>query len=476
MNKFFLHFLLLTTICLLPNSSRAQQAVALYDSVSMEIQKHFNAEDPKGIYALTSPKYQKRMNVEAFSEGTKKFFLKTGKWQSLKLKETNDEGVVYTASFENDTQIFFLQLDELGRISRFNFKPVPFDPGIKNYRVSSTNTLKSKLDSVVESLVRPYMQQGHTAGLCLAVLENNKVYYYSYGEVEKGSKKLPDPKKTIFEIGSVTKTFTSLLLAIEVVKGNMHLEDPINKYLPSYIHHLSFNDRSITLENLANHTSGFPRLPANIFLGNVDPMDPYKHYIQDSLFHFLMGYQPSITPGTEFSYSNFGAGLLGCLLARATNQSYEQLVVERISLPLKMMNTKIQLDSNDRERFAKGYNEKGKPTAPWNLATLQGSGAIRSTLNDMVRYTQAQLGKYESTLNKAILLTQQITFQDKDNTMGLGWRIEKQVNNIYWHHSGGTGGFRSFVGFDKKRNLGVVILSNTAEDVTRIGQTILNTQ
>lgn len=473
MNIFFTRFFLVIIICVLSKTLSAQQSEKLYDSVSMAIQKAFNAEDPMNIYLLTSPIYQKRMSAEAFSEGTIKFLLKTGNWNTLKFKEKIDGGIAYTAVFENDTQTFFLQLDERGRITRFNFKPVPFEPGTKSYWVNSTNPLKSKTDSLVERLVRPYIQQGHTAGVCLAIIENNKVHYYSYGEVEKGSKRLPDPQKTIFEIGSVTKTFTSLLLANEVIKRNINLNDPINKYLPSYIHNLNFNGSAITLENLANHTSGFPRLPANIFLGNVNPADPYKHYNKDSLFHFLVTYQPSVTPGSKFSYSNFAAGLLGCILSRKTNQSFEKNIVEQICLPLKMENTRIELGKNDSPRFAKCYNEKGELTAPWDMGALQGSGAIRSTLNDMVRYTQAQLGQLHSSLDRAILLTHQITFQSDENTMGLGWRIEKQKNNIYWHHSGGTGGFRSFVGFDKKRLLGIVILSNTAADVTTIGLNVL---
>lgn len=150
-------------------------------------------------------------------------------------------------------------------------------------------------------------------------------------------------------------------------------------------------------------------------------------------------------------------------------------MTEKIFEPLKMHSTKIKLNAKDNIQFAQGYNEKGEPTMPWELAALQGSGAIRSTLNDMIRYVMAQLELLNTPLDKAILLTHQVTFQSKENAIGLGWRIEKQKNHVYWYHSGGTGGFRSFVGFDKKRLFGVVILSNTAEDVTTIGQSILET-
>jgi CubicO group peptidase (beta-lactamase class C family) len=286
------------------------------------------------------------------------------------------------------------------------------------------------------------------------------------------SKQLPDPETTIFEIGSLTKTFTSLLLANEVVNGRMRLDAPINRYLPDSIPPLAYHGKPITLQNLANHTSGLPRLPANIFKGKVDPLDPYQHYNTSLLYSFLVNYKTTVEPGKLFSYSNYGAGLLGEILARQAHTTFEYLIVNRICLPLGMKNTAITLNESENRHFAQGYNEKGEATSPWHLASLQGSGAISSTLNDMIKYTQVQMGG-ASTLEKAIRLTHKITFENKENTIGLGWRIVRFGNNTYWHHSGGTGGFRSFVGFDKQRQMGVVILSNTAEEVTDIGEAIL---
>lgn len=473
MYNFFLRFFFIVFICGSAEFVSAQDQRLIYDSVSKLVQKAFNTDDPLNIYSLTAPAYRARMTETSFTNGTKKFYIKVGKWEDLNFKEQVDGGMAYTARFERETQIFFLQLDEHGEILRFNFKAIPFIRSNKGYQVQTDNRMTSAIDTLVEKLIRPYIQQEHATGLSIAVIQNGIVHRYSYGEVEKGARKLPDPKTTIFEIGSVTKTFTSLLLAREVLRKKMDLKDPINKYLPDSIPNLSYKNTTITLQHLANHTSGFPRLPANIFLANVDPQDPYRHYNEDLLYSFLMTYLPSVIPGTQFSYSNYGAGLLASILARNSHQSFEQLVLEQICLPLKMNDTRITLSVKDSTHLARGYNEKGEPTAPWNLASLQGSGAIRSTLNNMIRYSQAQLGQFVTPLTKAILLTHQVTFQSKDNTMGLAWRIARHQKKIYLHHSGGTGGFRSFVGFDKKRQLGVIILSNTAEDVTTIGQAIL---
>jgi len=140
-----------------------------------------------------------------------------------------------------------------------------------------------------------------------------------------------------------------------------------------------------------------------------------------------------------------------------------------------MHHTRIRLRPEDSTFLATGYNEYGAPTALWDLAALEGSGAIRSTLNDMVRLMQAQLARQpRGGLKKAISLTHQVTFTNQDTAMGLGWRIARKGNkNTYLHHSGGTGGFRSFVAVNKNRRLGVVILSNTAEEVTAIGQALM---
>ncbi|MGV3503179.1 MAG: serine hydrolase domain-containing protein [Adhaeribacter sp.] len=452
-----------------------QSRLHLYDVISRKVQEAYNSRDPRNMYALTAPAYRERMGPASFAEGSKKFYIKAGKWVDHQFREQTDGGVAYTALFERGSQVFFLQLDPQGRILRFNFKPVPAVKSLRQYQVPGNNPMQAAPDSLVDRLVRPYIQQSHTAAICLAIIQKGKVHRYSYGEFRKGSGQLPDPQTTIFEIGSVTKLFTSLLLARAVADKQMRLDDPVNRYLPDSIPELSFGHTALTLQHLSNHTSGLPRLPANIFQANADPSNPYRHYQEDLLYSFLMAYRPSERPGRQFSYSNYGAGLLGCLLARRSNQSFEKLVLEKICHPLKMHHTRIRLRPEDSTFLATGYNEYGAPTALWDLAALEGSGAIRSTLNDMVRFMQAQLGRQpRGGLKKAISLTHQVTFTNQDTAMGLGWRITRVGNkNTYLHHSGGTGGFRSFVAVNKNRRLGVVILSNTAEEVTAIGQALM---
>lgn len=451
------------------NFTYAQQKKTGYDSIVAQIQTSFNLNQPEKIYALTSAIFQKKMTKQQFALGMNKFRAKVGNWTASVFKEENEKGLDYLTVFENSRQVFSIRLDGQGNIDRLNFAAIPIVIPEKIDKAPDNNPLQDSLDLMVEGAVRSYIQKGNTCGLVLAVINKNNVRKYSYGSVNKTVNQLPDAENTIFEIGSVTKTFNSLILAEEVVAKRMKLDDPINRYLPDSIPMLNFEGKTITLQDLANHTSGFPRLPDNIFNASVDPKDPYKHYIPDSLYSFLMRYHLSVTPGTIFSYSNFGAGVLGTILERTLNNSFEQLILSRICTPLGMHHTSITLSDAAQKNFAQGYNETGEATAPWDLASLKGSGAIRSTLNDMVKYVRAQI-EMKGPLRKAIALSHQPTFIGKEQSMGLGWRINRNGQHTYLHHSGGTGGFRSFVGFDPGRQVAIIILSNTAEDVTAIGE------
>lgn len=469
--KLIARFLILIVAALFVNGSHAQVDRKLYDSIVGQIQANYNAQQPQNIYAMTSGVFRQKMTEEKFALGMSKFYAKTRKWNTFTFERSDEKGLDYLAVFDNTRQLFSLKLDEQGKINRLNFATIPVVIADKDYRVPTNNPLKDTVDLLIETKVRPYIQKGNTAGLVIAIIDKGKIRRYSYGTVNKADQQLPDPQTTIFEIGSVTKTFTSLLLAKAVVAGRMKLDDPINRYLPDSIPAIHFQGHSVTLKHLANHTSGFPRLPENIFSGKADPQDPYKHYVPDSLYRFLKNYHPVVMPGTAFSYSNFGAGVLGILLERKQGHSFEQLIISGICMPLKMKHTTISLGASTQLRLAQGYNEKGEATAAWDLASLKGSGAIRSTLNDMIIYTQAQLGSNNS-LKKAIALSHQPTFQGKGQSMGLGWRINTTGKNSYLHHSGGTGGFRSFVGFDQGSQFGIVILSNAAEEVTAIGEAL----
>ncbi|WP_313264005.1 serine hydrolase domain-containing protein [Sphingobacterium sp.] len=454
--------LLLFSVQYLP----AQTTRADYNYFMKEFKRLFNEKKSDEIYVQSSATYQSKISKEKFSLGMRKFVANVGIMQHFSFVDSTTNGYNYTIQFENSEQLFSVLLDNQKQVLRMNFKELPFLIEDKNFKVGSNNPLKDSIDLLVEKFVRPYIQKGATTGIMLAVIDGKRQRRYSYGTIARTSKQLPDASKSIFEIGSVTKIFTSLLLAKEVVDGNLQLEDPISKYLPDSIPLLAWHGHPITLAQLSNHTAGFPRLPDNIFTTNAVLADPYSHYKVDSLFHFLKKYKVSSQTGIKFSYSNLGAGVLGVALERHNNKSFGQLVIDNICLPLGMKNTSLE-DAG----VVQGYNEKGKPTSYWHLESLAGSGAIRSTLDDMIIFMRAQLGS-KNKLQKAIHLTHQITLANDDQIMALGWRVKKAGSKTLFHHSGGTGGFRSFVAFDDKSKKAIIILSNAALDVTTVGFSI----
>ncbi|HVZ35758.1 MAG TPA: serine hydrolase, partial [Polyangiaceae bacterium] len=185
----------------------------------------------------------------------------------------------------------------------------------------------------------------------------------------------PMDADTLFEIGSITKVFTSLLLSDAVGRNEVSLDDPVAKLLPASVH-VPERGRAITLVDLATHTSGLPRLPSN--LQPAHPRDPYADYSVDQLYQFLSGYSLPRDVGASYEYSNLGGGLLGHALALRLGENYEALVRSRIAAPLGMPSTVVTLTPELKARLATAHDEAGEPTDNWNLPTLAGAGALRS--------------------------------------------------------------------------------------------------
>jgi CubicO group peptidase (beta-lactamase class C family) len=296
----------------------------------------------------------------------------------------------------------------------------------------------------------------------------------AYGSLDKGDPR-PLNGDTIFEIGSATKVFTSLLLADMVQRGEVALADPVAKYLPAGVKVPERGGRTITLVDLSTHTSGLPRLPSN--LQPKDPSNPYADYTVEQLYQFLSTYQLTRDIGSQFEYSNLGGGLLGLALARRAGMDYEALVHSRITGPLGMSSTGITLTPEMKARLAAGHNDKLEATPNWDLPTLAGAGALRSSANDLLTFLAANLGYVKSPLAPAMasmLAVRRST--GGPGEIGLGWLVTKPSDNEIVWHNGGTGGYRSFLGFEPKTGAGVVVLSNTftAAGIDDIGMHLLD--
>ena len=331
-------------------------------------------------------------------------------------------------------------------------------------------------DAEVKSILQDRIDRAKRGvGIVVGLVDDKGARIITYGKPGQNSNQVLDGD-SVFEIGSVTKVFTATLLADMVERGEVSLSDPISKYLPRTVKTPTRDGKEITLLDLATQTSGLPRLPTNF--APKDPQNPYADYSVDQLYAFLSGYNLTRGIGEKYEYSNLGVGLLGHILALRAGTDYETLVRKRICQPLKMSDTKIKLTPEMQARLATGHNQTLKPVGNWDLPTLAGAGALRSTVNDMLKFVAANLGLKKSPLLAAMEKAQQSQREtgQADLSIGLNWHILKKFDSEMIWHNGGTGGYHSFIGLDKKNRKGVVVLSNSANDIDDIGRHLLVNQ
>jgi CubicO group peptidase (beta-lactamase class C family) len=269
----------------------------------------------------------------------------------------------------------------------------------------------------------------------------------------------PPAEDTTFEIGSVTKTFTALLLAELTRTGEVRLDDPISAHLPPHAVPTDPRAESITLEQLATHCSGLPGLPANFDIP-TDPVqlsNPYASYHLDDLYQATAAVELVTAPGAQIEYSNFGVGLLAQLLVNAAGQDYVELIRERVCLPLGLTDT----NGRPRSDTAGGHDEHGRPTPPFEIPGLVGSGVLRSSPADLLRYLCALLDPESTPLAESLTMVQtpRKTVEGRES-IGLAWKHRRFRFGDLVFHSGGTPGFTTFLGFCPNAGIGLLALRN----------------
>ncbi len=249
------------------------------------------------------------------------------------------------------------------------------------------------------------------------------------------------PENLVFEIGSITKVFTGLLLAQSVVEGKTTLETSLASLLPQ-ARWADPRVGAITLKQLATHTSGLPRLPGDLALGMISQDDPYAHYDTQRLLSWLASAELKSEGPHPCSYSNLGVGVLGCLLGRLHDTSWETLMRDKICLPLGLRDTAVTPRAD--QQAATPHDGK-KAVKPWNLNALGGAGALRSTAADLIRFGEAVLAPEKTPLSAAFALAMQphAKAPGQGGDIGLGVFIGRFDGQTAFHHDGGTGGYRS---------------------------------
>jgi CubicO group peptidase (beta-lactamase class C family) len=323
-------------------------------------------------------------------------------------------------------------------------------------------------DELRSLVVNRVDQTSRAVGLVVGTIDSNGREVVPYGKLAKDRSDQINGD-TIFEIGSVTQVFTSLLLADMVERDEVKLETPVADLLPASVKVPMLPGKKITLLDLSMHLSGLPRMPANMApkdLGNI-----YADYTPARLDQFLSGYTLTRNIGETYEFSNVGAGLLGYALSRKAGMSYEQLLRKRILEPLGMENTAIVLSAEQKTRLAAGYDPGLDPAKNWDFDVLAGAGALHSTANDLLKFLAANLELTDTPLKAAMRRMRAVRHKTirEDIDVMLGWHVYKSYGvEIVWQ-DGSTAGYWAFLGFDPDKKVGSVALSNTYLNIDDVG-------
>ncbi len=405
-------------------------------------------------------------------------------------------------------------------------------------KTNAEKTIANSKKEQVEAITLPFLEAKGAMGLVAGVSCDGQETAHCMGRLDGDGPLVPN-ERTLFEIGSITKVFTTTLLADMHLRGEVNLDDPVSRFLPPALVLQDRDGTAVTLRHLATHRSGLPRLPGNMGVEKLTSENPYRDYTIDDLYAYLSKCRLISSPGAFFGYSNLGMGLLGHTLALAAGMDFESLVIERVCAPLGMNDTVITLSEDQRSRLAPGH-ARGKQVSNWDLPALAGCGAFRSTLADMKNFLKANMHPEDTPLQDAILLAQStqprgwkgrrkvpwraavpgtlgvwiysflvligglLVAQGQVGVpivlailvaaslatsllfkflpmpdMGLGWfaapfgQNKNNRDRVFWHN-GGTGGYRSYLGFVEGREVGVVLLSNATKSPDAVGQRLID--
>ena len=314
-------------------------------------------------------------------------------------------------------------------------------------------------ESKLSERIRPFVERGRSAGVVLGVLEadgTRRIVHHG----SAGPDTRPLSERSLFEIGSVTKVLTAALLADMSERGEVSLEDPVEKYLPAHVDVPSRNGREITLIDLATHSSGLPRMPYSFEPPNPD--NPHAEFTVDELYRFLGGsaVREWMVDGVE--YSNLGYGLLGHALARAAGRPYQEILQERILEPLGLDQTVFTARGELAAWRTKGHAVDGTVTNDFDFTPANAAaGALESTVGDMLTLLEANIGKPETALESVLRTTHAPRAEMEDVEVGLGWLLRQHGGREITWINGDTGGYHAVLAFDPEKQVGAVLLSNS---------------
>jgi D-alanyl-D-alanine-carboxypeptidase/D-alanyl-D-alanine-endopeptidase len=340
--------------------------------------------------------------------------------------------------------------------------------------LKKTDTVhKDSITQIVRQLAAGFVKNKHVS-LSIGVINRGKTQIFSFGAMDLAGTR-PTLPNTIYEIASVTKTFTGILLAHALIEKKIFLDDNVCKYLPQ-LGNLAYSGIAVSIRNLASHTAGLPKFVPDMpkGLSPAQIMDKYDHFTESQFLSLMQKVKLDAIPGSKFNYSNADAQLIGIILEKVYHLGYSELLKKYITDPLHMRDTKLSISRPNQTRFPDGYNPAGDamPRLTW-WRQLPAAGYLKSTTSDMLKYLQLNLNGKDLTIKLAHQSIYQIDEEGADG-IGLFW-FNKTIGNglkeIY--HAGGSFGSTSYCALCSDRKTGVVILcNNSGPDIERLFKTM----
>ncbi|MBZ4373684.1 serine hydrolase [Corallococcus sp. AS-1-6] len=312
----------------------------------------------------------------------------------------------------------------------------------------------SNPSDLLHAELQPYLRGYPTASVCAAMTWRGALHVE--GLRRKGT---PPATDALFSLGALTEVFTAALLSVMVERGDVRLDEPLGNLIPASL----LNDevaRSITLEQLATHTSGLPHLPPNLDAAPSNPDDPFGHYSASLFGEFLRNYHPRRPPPHPSSESFLGMGVLGHALSRRMALNYGHLMRDLLCKPMGLMDTTARVTEELAPRLLQGHTARGKPVPPWTFPALPGGGAMHSTVGDVMRFLETNLGRGETSFTKALYRMQARRVKAGSFQRGLGWNVSQvRGKDVVWRSSV-MGGYVGFMGLSVAADAAVVLLAD----------------
>ncbi|PCI34206.1 MAG: penicillin-binding protein [Flavobacteriaceae bacterium] len=445
---------ILIVLTLIVNLSFGQTEKVDNKVVTEKFVENYNNDNYNGIFSMFADVMKEALPIDKTTEFLKGLKTHAGSISNQEfVKYKNGTYASYKTTFERAIFSLNISIDDNLKVNGLFVKPFVEEVNAEN--VINHLTIKNGLITKEQSeiIFESTKKFPNNTQISIAIIYNEEVCYYGIKK-ENDTISTIENQKSVFEIGSISKIFTSTLLANFVINGKVKLNENINQYLKTPIN----NSTKISFIDLANHTSGLPRLPTNLDLAKVNPENPYREYKEKEMKEYLTKSLELSNKG-ENQYSNLGVGILGYTLSKVENDTYENLLQNKIFSKYDMQNSTADINKI-KGHLVKGLNNKGKEVPNWEFSVLAGAGAIFSTVEDLSHFAISQF----DYSNKELKLTREKTFEiNKKIDIGLGWHILKsQSENLWYWHNGGTGGYSSSIAIDVKTKNGIIILSNVS--------------